>query len=106
MAYTYVCLYLINASHYGYLKGSHGYEHTHDGASGFQLLYRIVIESVSEHLRELSFLLVRFVGERFDPGGTVITRSAAVAVAVVAGSVGVSRCLRTGRLLAHCLQRA
>lgn len=102
MAYTYVCLYLINASH----KGSHGYEHTHDGASGFQLLYRIVIESVSEHLRELSFLLVRFVGERFDPGGTVITRSAAVAVAVVAGSVGVSRCLRTGRLLAHCLQRA
>lgn len=100
MAYTYVCLYLINAS----LKGSHGYEHTHDGASGFQLLYRIVIESVSEHLRELSFLLVRFVGERFDPGGTVITRSAAVAV--VAGSVGVSRCLRTGRLLAHCLQRA
>lgn len=66
--------------HYGFLKGSHGYQHTHDGASGFQLgrLYRIMTDSVSEHLRELSYLLVRFVGERFDPGGTVITRSAAV----------------------------
>lgn len=60
------------------LMGMNTHTHTQDRASGFQLLYRIMTESVPEHLRELSFLPVRSVGERFDPGGTVITRSAAV----------------------------